>query len=44
MLRDCWEEWGLKGEMGDTALEFEIFITIKIVRNDKDRKKCAKSI
>ena len=35
MLRDCWREWGLRV---DTALEHEIFVTIKIGHNDKYRK------
>ena len=43
-MRDCWGEWGLEGLRVDIALEHEIFITIKIGRNDKDRKKCAISL
>ena len=35
MLRDCWGEWGL---WVDTALEHEIFITLRIERNVKDGK------
>ena len=33
------ENWGLRGERGlDTALERQIFITLKIGRNDDDSK------
>ena len=34
-----WENWGWRRERGvDTALERQIFITLRIARNDEDSK------
>ena len=38
------ENGGWRGRWVDTALEFEIFITLRIRHNDKDRKNNAMSL
>ena len=37
-LRDCMRRMGLEGKAVDTALQRQIFITLKIGRNDEDTK------
>ena len=39
MLWDCMERIGVGGEVVDTALKGQIFITLRIARNDEDSKK-----
>ena len=41
VLRACWGEWGLRV---DTALEHEIFITLSIGHNVKNRKNNVKCL
>ena len=46
LLRDCWGEWGLEGKMGryQHTLQFEIFITLTIAHNVKDKTNYVKSL
>ena len=44
VLRDCMRRMGLEGEGVDTALERQIFLTLKIRYNDEDSKNNVKSI
>ena len=39
-----WGELGLEGEGVDTALDRQIFITLRIGRNDEDSKNNVKSL
>ena len=45
VLRDCMgKEWGWRGKGVDTALERQIFITLRIGSNDEDSKNNVKSL